>query len=119
MIVIPTMWASVTHRHQTVRPLPWRATQQPSAGGRGRILVRKADSRILRSVRQARSYARGEITDIEYVVNEAIEAASRYVSLLPAGQRVWGEREYDVADIAARKAISCVSDTDGYRECRL
>jgi hypothetical protein len=65
--------------------------------------VRKADSRILRSVRQARSYARGEITDIEYVVNEAIEAASRYVSLLPAGQRVWGEREYDVADIAPER----------------
>jgi hypothetical protein len=38
--------------------------------------------------------------DIEdaVAVNEAIEAASTYVSLLPAGQKAWGEKEYNIAE---------------------
>lgn len=47
-------------------------------------------------------------TDIEDAVNEAIEAASNYVSLLPAGQKAWGEKEYNIADTAAREAIAAI-----------
>ena len=46
---------------------------------------------------------------IEDAVKEAIEAASEYVSSQPDGaDKSWGNKEYQIADIAARMAIAAL-----------
>jgi hypothetical protein len=41
-------------------------------------------------------------------VQAGIDAASDAVSELPAGQRAWGQKEYRIAEIAARHAIAAL-----------
>lgn len=44
-------------------------------------------------------------TTIEDAVEAGIEAASEMVSNLPSGQRSWDQREYKIAETAARAAV--------------
>lgn len=44
--------------------------------------------------------------DIEHAVDEAIDAAIRYVDSLPNDENSWGDREFTIADTAAREAIA-------------
>ena len=59
-----------------------------------------------------------EMTLIEDAVDAGIDAASEYVgSLLPIGQRAWGDKEYGIAETAARAAIAALQESikGGYR----
>jgi hypothetical protein len=59
---------------------------------------RAAALRAPTGARGGRGILASNTADIEDAVNEAIEAASTYVSLLPAGQKAWGEKEYNIAE---------------------
>src|SRR5690349_21336534 len=43
---------------------------------------------------------------IDEAVEDAIEAASEYVSAMPQGERAWGHKEYKIAWTAAYEAIA-------------
>lgn len=45
---------------------------------------------------------------IEEAVEAGIEAAAKYVSALPAGQKAWGSKEFQIAERAAREAIAAL-----------
>jgi len=51
-----------------------------------------------------------ETTLIEDAVDAGTEAASEYVSSLPAGQQAWGDKEFQIAETAARAAIAALQD---------
>jgi len=51
-----------------------------------------------------------ETTLIEDAVEAGVEAASEYVSSLPMGQRTWGDKEYGIAETAARAAIAALQE---------
>jgi len=57
-----------------------------------------------------------ETTVIEDAVEAGIEAASEYVSSLPAGQRAWGDKEFQIAETAARAAIAALNRTQSGSE---
>ncbi len=50
--------------------------------------------------------------DIETAVDQGIEAAAEYVSSLPKGQNRWDNKEYKIAEIAAREAIASLQVED-------
>ena len=43
---------------------------------------------------------------IENAIEDGIDAAARYVSSLPDGEKTWDAREYRIAEKAARAAIA-------------
>jgi len=49
-----------------------------------------------------------ETTRIEDAVEAGTEAAAEYVSSLPAGQQAWGDKEFQIAETAARAAIAAL-----------
>lgn len=44
--------------------------------------------------------------DLQDAIEAGIEAASQAVSALAAGQKAWGDKEYLIAETAAREAVS-------------
>jgi len=52
----------------------------------------------------------GRHSPSEDAVEAGVEAAAEYVSSLPAGQRTWDDREYRIAEMAARAAIAALQD---------